>query len=185
MSTGPTGPIDPNLLTSILNGPLGLTGANEYIKLVAPYIVPSIEPPFVPPTVLAMFPNAESGPTESPHIATLDELMASHAATIAKEAADKAVLNILLSPTREAFRTQLFQWASAGFPDLYVIQTFSITPPEICTDGETREIGKYIEYCIGTDLGSVITTIKSLMTGIQPSWSITANSLRIHVTKAS
>jgi len=111
--------------------------------------------------------------------------MASHAATIAKEAADKAALTTLLSPTREAFRTQLFQWASAGFPDLYVIQTFSITPPEICTDGETREIGKYIEYCIGTDLGSVITTIKSLMTGIQPSWSITANSLRIHVTKAS
>jgi hypothetical protein len=141
-------------------------------------------PTGVDPLILALFPSAATGPVEPPHIATLEELMASHAAIVTKEAADTQLLKPLVSPTREDFRSALFQWASAGFPDLYIIQSFSITPPAICADGVTREIGKYIEYCIGIDLGQVIYGLKALMVGIQPSWSVSGNTLQIHVTKA-
>jgi hypothetical protein len=113
----------------------------------------------------------------------MEELMASHSAIIAKEATDSHLLLLLVSPTRDAFRPQLFQWASAGFPDLYIVKSISVTPPAICADGVTREIGKYIEYRIGKDLGEVIDGLKTLMTGIQPSWSMDGNTLRIHVTK--
>jgi hypothetical protein len=130
-----------------------------------------------------MFPSAATGTVEPPHIVTLDELMASHAATTAKEAVDTEALSALVSPTRDMFRPQLFQWAASGFPDLYVIQSFTITPPTICADGVTREIGKYIEYCIGSHLGQVIDGLKALMVGIQPSWSVSGNTLRIHVSK--
>jgi hypothetical protein len=134
--------------------------------------------------VMALFPSADAGPVEPPHIATLEELMASHSATVAKEAADTEALSSLVSPTREALRPQLFQWATVGFPDLYVVLSFTIAPPAICADGVTREIGKYIEYCIEKNLGEVIDGLKALMVGIQPSWSVSGNTLRIHVSKA-
>jgi hypothetical protein len=110
--------------------------------------------------------------------------MGSYSATVAKEVIDRESLQSLVTPTRDDFRSQLFQWATAGFPDLYVVQSFTITPPAICADGVTREIGKYVEYCIGKNLGEVIDGMKALMTGIQPSWSMSGSTLRIHVTKA-
>ena len=144
----------------------------------------NVEPTGPSQAVLSMFPSAATGPVEAPQIATLDELMASHSATIAKESNDTESLRSLVAPARDMFRPQLFQWATAGFPDLYVVQSFTITPPAICADGVTREIGKYIEYCIEKNLGEVVDGLKVLMTGIQPSWSVSGNTLRIHVTKA-
>ena len=135
------------------------------------------------PAILMMFPSAATGLAEPQGIVTMEELMASHGVIVAKETADVQTLSSLVHPTRDGFRPQLFQWASAGFPDLYIIHSVSVTPPAICSDGVTREIGKYIEYCIEMHLGEVIESMKSLMTGIQPSWSIDGNTLRIHVTK--
>ena len=181
--SGPTGTNVDELLTEINgSGPTGLTGTAlaEYNMLMNR---PMPGPTGPDPAVLALFPNAATGPVEPPHIATLEELMASHSAVIAKEQKDKELLNSLLSPSREEFRSQLFQWAAAGFPDLYIIQSYPITPPEICSDGVTREIGKYIEYCIEMNLGQVIDGMKALMVGIQPSWSVLGNTLRIHVSK--
>jgi hypothetical protein len=130
-----------------------------------------------------MVPSAATGPVEVPTIATMEELMASYSVIVAKETADTQALSSLVTPTRDGFRPQLFQWASAGFPDLYIVQSISVTPPDICADGVTREIGKYVEYCIGKNLGEVIEGLKALMTGMQPSWSVSGNTLRIHVTR--
>ena len=154
----------------------GPTGTN------APFAVP--ESTGTDPLILALFPTAEAGIVEPPHIATLDELLASRDAVILQESADRITLAPLLNPTRDQYRPQLFQWASAGFPDLYVVQTFAIKPPAICADGVTREIGKYVEYCIGVNLGEVINGMKALMIGIQPSWSVSVDYLRIHVSKS-
>jgi hypothetical protein len=164
-----------------MSGPTGTQGVVDPPPMYSPSIVTGPTGP--DQSILAMFPSAATGTVEPPHIATLDELMASHAATIAKEATDTESLSALVSPTREMFRPQLFQWAASGFPDLYVIQSFTITPPTICTDGVTREIGKYIEYCIGIDLGEVLSRLTKLMVGIQPCWSVSGNTLRIHVSK--
>ena len=172
MSTGPTG----------FQGTQGTQGM--YIDPFQQYM-PTINVNPMEPSqaVLSMFPSAATGPVEPPQIATLEELMASHSATIAKETEDTESLKTLVSPSRDTFRPQLFQWATAGFPDLYVVQSFTIAPPAICADGVTREIGKYIEYCIEKNLGEVIDGLKALMTGIQPSWSMSGSTLRIHVSK--
>jgi hypothetical protein len=167
-----------------MSGPTGFQGTQGYQGI---YINPTpVSTDSASPiaAILAMFPSAATGPVEPPHIATLEELMASHSAIIAKEAKDTESLGPLVSPSRDAFRPQLFQWATVGFPDLYIVQSFAITPPAICADGVTREIGKYIEYCIDMNLGEVIDGLKALMVGIQPSWSILDNTLRIHVTKS-
>jgi hypothetical protein len=147
-------------------------------------------------TVEATGPTGPTGPEEStlvvveptppppPVIATMDELMASHAVTVAKEAADRATLNPLLNPTREAYRPQLFAWAAAGFPGIYVVQSFTLTPPSICSDGVVRDVVGYTWYLLGVDIGDVLANIKSMLTGIIASYSFQGNTLRIHVSKA-
>lgn len=132
---------------------------------------------------LSMFPAIPTRPSESTHIVTLEELMSSHGVIVAKEAEDTQALKSLTNPPRDSLRPQMFQWAAAGFPDLYLVQSFTVTPPDICADGVKRDFGSYLEYCIGTNLGEVINGMKTLMPGIQPSWSISGNTLRIHVSR--
>ena len=157
-----------------MDGPTGSTESTD-IHLMRLSSEPS-------QSVLAMFPSP-TGPVESPYIATLDELLLSYEATVAQETADKSALSSLINPSRESFRPQLFQWAAAGFPSGYIVQSISINPPNICSDGVTRNVGKYVEYCIGTDLGAVIQSMAALMSGINPTWSTLGNTVRIHVTR--
>jgi hypothetical protein len=174
------GPVDNSVVKNLINGPSGITGANEYLRQVASQYTG----PRYSAQVLSLFPSA-TGPVETPYIATLDELMASHEAVITQEQTDITNLQALKNPSREGFRSKLFQWASLGFPDLYIVQSININPPNICSDGVTRNLGKYIEYCLGTDMGTVIQGIAALMTGINPTWSTDGNCVRIHVTRAS
>jgi hypothetical protein len=157
-NTGPTGPTgDEN------TGPTGPTG---------------------PTDIMTLFPNAQTGTVEPPTIVTMEELMASHGVIVEKESVDRASLNALVNPTREQYRPQLFQWAAAGFPGIYVIQSFSVSPPDLCADGVRRDVNAYINYLTGTDMGAVVANIQSLVTGIVVSFSFEGNSVRIHVSKA-
>jgi len=140
--------------------------------------------PTGPIDIMSLFPNAATGPVEPPQIVTLDELMASHAVIAAKEAADRALLGPLMNPTREQYRPQLFQWAAAGFPGIYVVQSVSLTPPDLCADGNRRDLNAYIAYLMGSNMGTVVENIQSLMTGIIVSYSYEPTSVMIHVSKA-
>lgn len=166
--TGPTGPTEPTE-TVDATGPTGPTGPEETA------IVPA-EP--------APAPAPAPAPTPAPVIATMDELMASHAVLVAKEAADRATLSPLLNPTRESYRPQLFAWASAGFPGIYVVQSFTFTPPSVCSDGVVRDVVGYTWYLLGVEIGGVLATIQSMLTGIVVSYSFAGNTLRIHVSRS-
>ena len=134
--------------------------------------------------IATLFPNAQTGTVEPPTIVTLDELMASHGVIVQKEANDRTSLNALVNPTRDQYRPQLFQWAAAVFPGIYVIQSFSVSPPDLCADGVRRDVNAYINYLTGTDMGAVVANIQALVTGIVVSFSFEGNSVRIHVSKA-
>ena len=140
---------------------------------------------FMPHTlaVLAATPVPEV-PAPAPTIATMEELMASHAVIVAQEATDRTLLSPLTSPTSAVYRPQLFAWAAAGFPAIYVIQSFSLTPPSVCSDGVTRDAVNYAWYLLGTEIGGIIANIQSLMPGIAVSYSFEGNVLRIHVSRA-
>jgi len=163
-----------------MDGPTGATGPNEQVEQTGP--TGSFGPSGPD---LSMFPTATTGPVEPPSIATLDELMQSHSVVVAKEAADRASLAGLLNPTREQYRPQLFQWAGLGFPPIFVVQVFEVTPPTYCSDGVARDATSYLNYLlIPSSLDSVLDTIRSLMPGISVSFSFLGNMLRIHVSKA-
>ena len=158
--TGPTGPAEP---TETMDA-TGSTGYQPITIVSEPETVPIVVQP--------------------PPIATMDELMASHAVIVAQENADRRQFAPLLNPTREAYRPQLFAWAAAGFPAIYVVQSFALTPPSVCSDGVTRDAVNYAWYLLGIEIGQIITTIQSMMTGITVSYSFEGNVLRIHVSKA-
>ena len=162
--TGPTGPTEPTETTE-MTGP---TGPEETTEMTGP-----TGPEETPPA-----------PAPVPVIATMDELMASHAVLVAKEAADRATLSPLVNPTRESYRPQLFAWASAGFPGIYVVQSFTFTPPSVCSDGVVRDAVGYTWYLLGVEIGGVLATIQSMLTGIVVSYSFQGNTLRIHVSRA-
>ena len=162
--SGPTGPIESVEAT-------GPTGPVESVEATGPTgPVESVEA------------TGPTGPTAT--IVTMEELMASHAVVVQKEAVDRTSLNALVNPTRDQYRPQLFQWAAAGFPGIYVIQTFSVSPPTLCADGVTRDVNDYINYLTGTDMGAIVANIQALVTGIVVSFSFEGNSVRIHVSKA-
>lgn len=159
-----------------MDGPTGATEQPEQVEHTGPTGATGPD--------LSMFPTAATGPVEPPSIATLDELMQSHAVVIAKEAADKQSLSILVNPTREQYRPQLFQWAGLGFPAIFIVQTFEVTPPTYCSDGVARDAMNYLNYLLApSSLDSVLETIRSLMPGISVSFSFLGNTLRIHVSR--
>ena len=141
-------------------------------------------PTGVDPLILAMFPNAVTGTVEPPHIATLDELMASREAVLVKEATDTSILSNFLNPNRDTFRSSLFQWAASGFESGFTLFTLSVVPPPICADGVSRSIGGYVIYCTGQSMEQITAQIQSLMPGIRVFHSFMDTNIRIHVTKA-
>ena len=160
-----------------MDGPTGATGPTEQVEYTGPTGATGPD--------LSMFPTAATGPVEPPSIATLDELMSSHMVVVAKEAADKQSLSGLVNPIREQYRPQLFQWAGLGFPAIFIVQSFEVTPPTYCSDGVSRDAMGYLNYLLApSSLDSVLETIRSLMPGILVSVSFLGNTLRIHVSKA-
>ena len=170
--TGPTGPTEPTEPTE----PVDATGPTGPVEPTEPVDATGPTGPEEPAPAPA--------PAPAPVIATMDELMASHSVLVAKEAADRATLSPLLNPTRESYRPQLFAWASAGFPGIYVVQSFTFTPPSVCSDGVVRDAVGYTWYLLGVEIGGVLATIQSMLTGIIVSYSFQGNTLRIHVSRA-
>ena len=116
-------------------------------------------------------------------IASLDELLSSHAALGAQEKADTALLQDLVSINREKIRTSLFAWASNGFPNIYVILSIQLQVPPTCSDGVSRTCYQYIEWLTKSKLPTLISGIQSRMTDIEVSYTITGSTFRLHASR--
>ena len=181
---GPTGPTEgtgPTGTNDFSEG-TGPTGTNEFTGSTGPTEGTGPTGPTGPD--LSMFPTAATGPTEAPQIVTLEELMQSYAVVVAKQDADKQSLTGLVNPQREQYRPQLFQWAGLGFPSAFVVQSFELTPPNVCSDGVTRDTMAYLQFLLSpTTFDEVLEKIRALTPGIGVSFSFSGNSLRIHVSR--
>jgi hypothetical protein len=116
-------------------------------------------------------------------VVNIDELLASHGAVTTQEAADKLVLTPLLNETRETLRPQMFEWAAKGFPPIYVVQQFTVSPPAVCSDGVARSVYDYVVYLLGQEMGPTIAAVQAMCVGVQISYSFQGNTLRIHVSR--
>lgn len=95
---------------------------------------------------------------------TLTELLEVHAVVVTKEATDKATLEPLtnLIVSHDLLRPILVRWATGGFSTTIPIQTYTLTAPAKCADGTARAICEYIEYLLGTTMGSLMSQLTAL-----------------------
>ena len=95
---------------------------------------------------------------------TLTELLGVHAVVVAKETADKALLEPLtkLVASHDLLRPLLVQWATGGFSTTTSIQSYAVTAPGTCADGVKRALCEYIEYLLGTTMGGLMTQLRAL-----------------------
>jgi hypothetical protein len=130
-----------------------------------------------------MFPSAQTGTIESPLVIDMSELLGSIGVIKNKEDEDRATLSVLLNETRETLRPPMFAWAAAGFPNVYVVQQFTVSPPNVCSDGVVRGVYDYVTYLLGKEMGPIVSGIQALCVGVLISYSYIGNTLRIHVSR--
>jgi len=166
MLTGPTGTNEETVPTES-TGPTGETGPTGPTGSTGPI----------------GFTGTNEQP-ESPQLLTIDELMTNYDNVVLKETTDRQLLSSLINPLRDQYRPQLFQWAGLGFPAGFIVQTFEINPPNICSDGVSRDMIAYLKFLLSpSTLDIALDTIRSLMPGIIVTFSFSGNTLQIHVTK--
>jgi hypothetical protein len=146
----------------------------------------SSETPLATMQTLSMIYNlsGQTGAVEAPMVVDISELLVSIGAIQVQEASDRTKLSVLLHETRDTLRPQMFEWASAGFTPIYIVQKFELNPPSICSDGIQRNTLSYIEYLLGKDMGQIIAAIQALCLGVIISYSVSGNTLNIHVSRA-
>jgi hypothetical protein len=146
----------------------------------------SFETPLMPVQTLSMIYNlsGQTGAVEAPMVVDISELLVSIGAIQVQEASDRTKLSVLLHETRDTLRPQMFEWAAAGFTPIYIVQKFELNPPSICSDGIQRNTLSYIEYLLGKDISQIIADIQALCLGVTISYSVSGNTLNIHVSRA-
>ena len=122
-------------------------------------------------------------------VISIDDIMNSQKALLATEIQNKTTLT---SMDFNALKTNLYTWASLGFPDSFLAFTFTIVSPTMingncsCSDGVARGIWDYVPFCLGTSIQTLVDGYQAQIQGINLSFSLSASPyvLNLHVTKA-
>ena len=102
-----------------------------------------------------------------------------------QESLDRASLSPFTSPDLTSLNPTLLQWTSLGFPDTFVLLSFTITPLPVCSDGVSRNFYDYISYLIGNDLSAQTQLFQENFVDISCAYSTSGNTLVINISKAS
>jgi hypothetical protein len=124
-----------------------------------------------------------TGPTGPTFVMTIEQLMETQQNAQQLENADKAKLNVLLNPNAAGLTPAFLQWASQGFPSIFVLQSISLSPPAVCSDGAVRNIYDYASYLLEGDLSAKVQAFATNFSGMEMSYSISGNTINIHVSK--
>ena len=116
-------------------------------------------------------------------IASIEELLTSREAAVHKEAEDKSLLRPILRDPRGVLRIPLFQWAATNFQNAYVLKAYTLTPPDICSDGVRRSPYEYTEFCLGIPIPEFILRLQARVTGMTLSYSFIGPTFHLHVTR--
>jgi hypothetical protein len=116
--------------------------------------------------------NSEPGTTTEVFAPiTIDDILNSVEVITKKEADDKAILESIGAMPVDTLKEKLLQWAKLGFPNVYEIQKIIITPPTKCSDGVTRNLPSYIEYCSGKPIQDHVALLQSKVSGMTISFA--------------
>lgn len=105
-------------------------------------------------------------PPPPPSILSIDDLLSSVELIARKEAEDKATLESIGGMSIGTLKERLMAWAVANFPNNFEVYAVSITPPAKCSDGVSRNLPEYIEYCSGKTIVQHVEALQQKVNGI-------------------
>jgi hypothetical protein len=113
----------------------------------------------------------------------LADILSATEVVLQKEAYDRAVLDTINQITFDMLKTNLIQWATAGFPNAHPIHMMPVSPPELCSDGVRRTLGDYVTFLMGRTIGELIAGLQARCPDFEISYATTGREILIVVTK--
>lgn len=122
-------------------------------------------------------------PAPAPAPISINDILSSVEVLEQKEAADKGILEGIGAITFETLKSKLIQWAKTGFPNAYEIYQVNITPPNVCSDGVTRDLATYIQFCSGKTITEHVEVLQNKVTDMTISFANMGTYIAIVVSK--
>ena len=132
--TGPTGPTEPIEET-------GPTGPTE-------------------PTEISL--QSLTGGTAAAPIVSLSEILSAVSVLQEQERDDQAKCSVL-TPSLSDIRTKLTTWVAGGTYGTCELVRVFLTPPNVCSDGVSRNIFEYIQFVSGKSLSDHVQAFQSIL----------------------
>ena len=119
-----------------------------------------------------------------PPVISMNDILSSVELVIQKETADKATLESIGTIGFDDLKNKLLTWGTLGFPNVYEIYRIVITPPTVCSDGVSRSLGDYIEFCSGKPIQDHVAVLQQRVQDMTISFTNMGTYIGIVVTKA-
>lgn len=116
---------------------------------------------------------------------TLADILSATEVLVQKEATDKAALEGIGQIDIDTLRAKLIQWGISGFPSGHVVHELVIATPSVCSDGVSRMLGDYIEFCSGKTIHQHIDVLRAFLPDIAVSFTCSGSNIQIVVTRPS
>lgn len=129
--------------------------------------------------------NTMTGPVGPvPDILSIDDLIDESAQLLAKEQRDGHAIRAIGTQSTSALRPKLVEWVTKGKPNAYPIIEVAIEPPTQCSDGVTRDLSEYIEFCSGQSIGDHTAAVQAKLVGMVLSFMRVPQGVAIVVSQS-
>ena len=121
-------------------------------------------------------------PEPVPDFLSLDDILSDHEIIMAKEEADRVLLDQIGSQHVLALKPKLVEWVGRGKPHAYPVMMLSISPPPKCSDGVERNLPDYITFCSGKSIEEHVGLLQAKLTGMNVSFANIGGQVAIVVS---
>ena len=118
-----------------------------------------------------------------PPVISMNDILSSVELVMQKEKEDKATLESIGTIGFNDLKNKLLTWGTLGFPNVYEIYRIVITPPTVCSDGVSRSLGDYIEFCSGKPIQDHVAVLQQRVQDMTISFTNMGTYIGIVVTK--
>lgn len=132
----------------------------------------------VPPSVTEIVPVILPVP-----VITLNDILSSVEVVTQKEKDDKAALESIGNISYESLKSKLLTWATSGFSNVYEIHRLTIVPPTTCSDGVSRNLTDYIQFCSGKTIQEHVSGLQTRVQDMEISFANMSSYIAIVVSK--
>lgn len=104
-----------------------------------------------------------SGGDPAPPTILLTDLLSEVSVLQQQETSDRAKMSALTSPDLSSIRTNLVAWVASGFRGSCDLVRMDLSPPNVCSDGVSRNLFDYLAFLSGKTLAEHLQSIQTIL----------------------